>query len=362
MLDLTGPGAALSGLRVGSPEGKEKEEENEIGKGGARKDRGGGHERTEDAGFSKKPSESTPGATDHPDLPSTSSPTTTTLPSTKPATSSPTASAPLPEGIALSGVPYHTYGVDPPATAASMAHPVSEPMTFGSSHTRIREPTPCDDLDAFRAVSTAVPLPTMPAHTMPEDGVTSLSGLGGLESCVGRSRRSRRSSDRSLTRSEIRKALCGATAHLIGDLTEDIRAKLEPLIPPQVSPMTAEASRHQVEANHLVADLTHTLGAVRSRSMTTPAAIPRSFFVPRTAQPPYSHVEIWMQIRSKFILNPPNLAQGFSIADSGHNLAHKSPNCKFGANLQATAVKPSLQRRCQINNFETFVFTIPQQP
>ena len=44
-------------------------------------------------------------------------------------------------------------------------------------------------------------------------------------------------------------------------------------------------------AIHLVAGLTHTLGDVRSRPSLTPAAIPRSPFVPRTAQQPYSHVE-----------------------------------------------------------------------
>ena len=55
--------------------------------------------------------------------------------------------------------------------------------------------------------------------------------------------------------------------------------------------MTIGASPHRVQANHLVAGLTHTLGGVRSRPMPTPAAVPRSPFVPRTAQPPYSHVE-----------------------------------------------------------------------
>ena len=39
-----------------------------------------------------------------------------------------------------------------------------------------------------------------------------------------------------------------------------------------------------------MAGLTNTLGSLRSRPIPTPAAIPRSPFVPRTAQPPYSHV------------------------------------------------------------------------
>ena len=62
------------------------------------------------------------------------------------------------------------------------------------------------------------------------------------------------------------------------------------MIPPQASPTTVGVSPHQVQANQLVAGLTNTLGSLRSRLMPTPAAIPRSPFVPRTAQPPYSHV------------------------------------------------------------------------
>ena len=39
-----------------------------------------------------------------------------------------------------------------------------------------------------------------------------------------------------------------------------------------------------------MAGLKNTLGSLRSRPLPTLAAIPRSPFVPRTAQPPYSHV------------------------------------------------------------------------
>ena len=155
---------------------------------------------------------------------------------------------------------------------------------------RHSEPTPCEDPHAFRQVSIAEPLLTMPAYTMPEHGFTSLSGVRGLDSCVGTSKGFGRSSDRSLTRFEIKKALCGTNADLAGDLTQEISAKLEPLIPRQGSPMTAGASLHRVQANHLVAG-THTLGGVTSGPMPTPTAILRSPFVPRTAQPPYSHVE-----------------------------------------------------------------------
>ena len=62
------------------------------------------------------------------------------------------------------------------------------------------------------------------------------------------------------------------------------------MVPPQASPTTVGMSPHRVQANHLVAGLTNTLGSLRSRPIPAPAAIPRSPFVPRTAQPPYSHV------------------------------------------------------------------------
>ena len=122
-------------------------------------------------------------------------------------------------------------------------------------------------------------------------GYATLSGLRrGPESCGGRSEGSRRSSTRSLTRSEINKVLRGATSKIVGDLTQEIREKLDPLIPPQASPTTVGMSPQRVQANHLVAGLTNTLGSLKSRPMPTPAAIPRSPFVPTTAQPPYSNV------------------------------------------------------------------------
>ena len=130
-----------------------------------------------------------------------------------------------------------------------------------------------------------------PCSTMPVPGFTSLSGLRGPGSCGGRSRGSGRSSNRSLTRSEIREPLWGATSEIVGDLTQEIRAKLEPLIPPKASPTTVGVSPHCVQANHLVAGQTNTLGSLKSRPTPTPAVIPRSPFIPRTAQPPYSDVE-----------------------------------------------------------------------
>ena len=122
-------------------------------------------------------------------------------------------------------------------------------------------------------------------------GYATLSGLRrGPESCGSRSRGSGRSSNRSLTRSEISEALRGATYKIVGDLTQEIRAKLEPLIPPQASPTIVGVSPHRVHANQLVAGLTNTLGSLSSRPMPTPAVIPRSPFIPTTAQPSYSHV------------------------------------------------------------------------
>ena len=55
--------------------------------------------------------------------------------------------------------------------------------------------------------------------------------------------------------------------------------------------MTIGAPPHQVQANHAVAGLTHTLGGVRSQPMPTPAAVRMSPFLQRTAQPRYSHME-----------------------------------------------------------------------
>ena len=97
-------------------------------------------------------------------------------------------------------------------------------------------------------------------------GHATLSGLRrGTESCGGRSRGSGRSSNRSLTRLEIKEVLRGATSKIVGDLTQRIRDKLEPLmIPLQASPTTVDMSPHRVQANHLVAVLTNTLGSLRS--------------------------------------------------------------------------------------------------
>ena len=66
--------------------------------------------------------------------------------------------------------------------------------------------------------------------------------------------------------------------------------KPKPLIPPDGSPMTIGASPQRLQANRLVAGLTHTQGGVRSRPMPNPTAVPRGPLVQRTAQLPSSHV------------------------------------------------------------------------
>ena len=202
------------------------------------------------------------------------------------------------EGLGFTGVPYPTYGVDSFAAAPPMATAISEPVASNSTYTGIRESMPHRYAEDYHRPATGVDMTGMHGYAAPETGYTmlapgftSLSGLRGPDSCGGRSRGSGRSSNKSLTRLKIREALPGATVELVGDLTQEMTAKLEPLTPPQGSPTTMGASPHRLQANHLVAGLTHTLGGVRSRPMPTLAVIPRSPFVPRTVQPPYSHVE-----------------------------------------------------------------------
>ena len=231
-----------------------------------------GHDPTNDHTFDGAPSAS--------GLHASPSPITTTLPTPDPAaaTSTPITNPPMAEGIGFTGMPtYPAYGVNPPTTAFSEATTTSEPVTSSSA-------------PRWYAADYHHPLPATGAY-VDVPGYATLSGLRrGPELCGSRSRGSGRSSNRSLTRSEINEVLPGATSKIVGDLTQEIRDKLEPLIPPQASPTTVGMSPHRVQANHLVAGLTNTLESLRSRPMPTPAAIPRSPFVPRTAQPPYSNV------------------------------------------------------------------------
>ena len=232
-----------------------------------------GHDPTNDPTFEGAPSAS--------GFHASPSPITTALPAPEPAaaTSTSITNPPMAEGTGFTGMPtYPAYGVNPPTTAFPEATTTSEPVT--SSYA-----------PRWYAADYHHPLPATRAY-VDVPGYGTLSGLRrGPESCGGRSRGSGRSSNRSLTRSEINEVLRGATSKIVGDLTQEIRDKLEPLmIPPQASPTTVGISPHRVQADHLVAGLTNTRGSLRSRPMPTPAAIPRSPFVPRMAQPPYSHV------------------------------------------------------------------------
>ena len=230
-------------------------------------------------------------------LHSSPSPTTTTLPTQDPAaaTSTPITTPPMAEGRGFTGMPtYPAYGVDPSTTAFPEATTASEPVASSSApHCHAAGYHHHHPLPATGAYMADVPGYAVyePGYPLPAPGYATLSGLRrGSEPCGSKSRGSRGSFNRSLTGSELREAVRGATKDLVGDITEEIRERLEPLIPPQGSPAPLGASPHPVQTNHLVDGLSHTLGGVRSRPMPTPAVVPRSSFVPRTAQPPYSHM------------------------------------------------------------------------
>ena len=183
------------------------------------------------------------------------SPITTTLPIPDPAAAkcTPMTNPPTAEGTGFTGMPtYPAYGLGPPTTAFLEATTAGESVTSGSA-------------PRWYAADYHHPLPATGTY-VDVPGYATLSGLRrGPESLGGRSRGSGRSSNSSLTRSEINEVLRGATSKIVGDLTQEIREKPEPLmIPPQASPTTAGVSPHRVQANHLVAGLTNTLGSLRS--------------------------------------------------------------------------------------------------
>ena len=255
-----------------NPVKREREREKDAGESMADKRVDHGQDPTSESTFEGAPSAS--------GLHTSPSPTTTTLRTPDPAAATPTpiTTPPTAEGTGFTGMPTHpAYGVDPSTTAFPEATSASEPVASRS-------------VPRWYAADYHHPLPPTGAY-VDVPGYATLSGLRrGPESCGSRSRGSGRSSNRSLTRSEINEALRGATSKLVGDLTQEIRAELEPLIPPQASSTIVGVSPNRVQANHLLAGLTNTLGSLRSRSMPTPAVIPRSPFGPRTAQHPYSHV------------------------------------------------------------------------
>ena len=203
------------------PVKRKRESEKDAGESIADEGVDQGHDPTNDPTFEGAPSTS--------GLHASPSPITTTLPTPAPAaaTSTPITNPPMAEGTGFTGMPtYPAYGVNPPTTAFPEATTTSEPVASSSA-------------PRWYAADYHHPLPATGAY-VDVPGYATLSGLGrGPESCGGRSRGSGRSSNRSLTRSEINEVLGGATSKIVGDLTQEIRDKLEPLmIPPQASPTT----------------------------------------------------------------------------------------------------------------------------
>ena len=125
------------------------------------------------------------------------SPTTTTLPTPDPAaaTSTRITTQPIAEGTGFTGMPtYPAYGVNPPTTAFPEATTTREPVASGSA-------------PRWYAADYHHPLSATGAY-VDVPGYATLSGLKrGPDSCGSRSRGSGRSSNRSLTRSEIIEAL-----------------------------------------------------------------------------------------------------------------------------------------------------------
>ena len=265
---------------VSQPRPVKRKRENET-----EKDAGGEADEGEEQGQDPTQDPTFEGAPSASGLHASPSPITTTLPAA--ATSTSTTNPPMAEGTGFTGMPpYPAYGMGPPTTALHEATTASEPVASSSAPRWYAADYP----HPLHATGTYMDVPGYASGYAP--GYAPLSGLRrGPESLGGRSRGSGRSSNKSLTRSEINEVLRGATSKIVGDLTQEIREKLEPLmIPPQTSPISVGMSPDRVQANHLAAGLTNTLGSLRSRPMPTPAAMPRSPFVPRTAQPPYSHV------------------------------------------------------------------------
>ena len=231
---------------------RKRESEKDAGESIAEEVADEGHDPTNDPTFEGAPSAS--------GLHASSSPITTTLPTSDPAaaTSTPITNPPMAEGTGFTGMPtYPAYGVNPPTTAFQEATTTSEPVTSSSA-------------PRWYATDYHHPLPATGAY-VDVPGYATLSGLGrGPESCGSRSRGSERSSNRSLTRSEINEVLRGAMSKYVGDLTQEIREKMESLIPPRASPTTVGMSPHRVQANHLEAGLTNTLGSLEEPTDANP--------------------------------------------------------------------------------------------
>ena len=155
-----------------------------------------------------------------------------------------------------------------------------------------------------------------------------------------------------LTGPEIEEALRSITVELVPELTPNIWDSVKPLMPPHGSLVTIGAFPPSLQANRLVAGLTHTPGGMRSRPMPmpTPAAVPRTPFIPRTAQPPYSHVEICTRAELdrprptalSAMVDFEHYDYGDSSADEPPSLSPASPS---EADDPEESEKPSTKRR-----------------
>ena len=165
---------------------EEREREKDAGESIADERVDHGQDPTSESTFEGAPSAS--------GLQASPSPTTTTLPTPDPATATctPITIPPMADGTGFTGMPtYPAYGVDPSTTAFPEATTASEPVASSSA-------------PRWYAADYHHPLPAMGAY-VDVPGYATLSGLRrGPESCGSRSRGSGRSSNRSLTRSEIK--------------------------------------------------------------------------------------------------------------------------------------------------------------
>ena len=190
---LEGLQSAFRALSVGEldtiPVKRKREREKDAGESMADEGVDLGHDPTSESTFERAPSA--------PGLHASPAPTTTTLSNPDPAaaTSTPITTPPMPEGTALTGMPtYPAYGVDPSTTAFPEATTASQPVVSSSA-------------PRWYAADYHHPLPATGAY-VDVPGYATLSGpRRGLESCGSRSRGFGRSSNRSLTRSEINQAL-----------------------------------------------------------------------------------------------------------------------------------------------------------
>ena len=180
------------------PVKRKREREKDAGESIADEGVDKGHDPTNDPTFEGAPSAFA--------LHTSPSPITTTLPTPDQAaaTSTPITNLPMAEGTSFTCMPtYPAYGVNPPTTAFPEATTTSEPVTSSSA-------------PRWYAPDYHHPLPATGAY-VDVPGYATLSGLSrGPESCGGRSRGSGRSSNRSLTRSEINEVPRGATSKIVG--------------------------------------------------------------------------------------------------------------------------------------------------